>query len=86
MSGLAEAARYNHRVEADLARLYLEGEGIEAVLFDTQINGCFCGLIMPVRVMVLEEDLEAARQLLEDGRYSRWAIGSGSKPALTSAF
>lgn len=85
MSGLVEVARYDHRVEADLARLYLESEGVEAILFDTQINGCFCGLFMPVRVMVLEEDFDVARKLLEDDQFSRWAIGLGSKPALTSA-
>lgn len=85
MSGLAEVSRYDHRVEADLARLYLVSEGVGAVLFDAQINDCFCGMFMPVRVMVLEDDLEAARLLLEDHHYSRWAIGLGSKPAFTSA-
>ncbi len=85
MSGLVEAQRYDHRVEADLARLYLNSEGVEAVLFDTEINDCYGGLFMPVRLMVLKEDLEAARQLLESDRYSRCAIGLGSKPALTSA-
>ena len=31
---LVELARFDNRVEADLARLNLEVEGIEAVLFD----------------------------------------------------
>jgi len=65
VSGLVEAARYNSRIEADLARLYLESEGIEAVLFDTEINYFYGGLFMPVRLMVLDEDLGAALQLLE---------------------
>jgi len=65
VSGLVEAARYNSRIEADLARLYLESEGIEAVLFDTEINYFYGGLFMPVRLMVLDEDLDAALQLLE---------------------
>ncbi|MFL6752806.1 MAG: DUF2007 domain-containing protein [Sphingomicrobium sp.] len=64
MSALVEAARYNSRVEADLARLYLESEGVEAVLFDTEINYFYGGLFMPVRLMVLDEDLEQARELL----------------------
>ena len=38
MSGLVEAARYTTRVEADLARLYLESEGVEAVLLFTQLG------------------------------------------------
>ena len=64
MTDLVEAARFNSRVEADLARLYLESEGIESVLFDTEINYFYGGLFLPVRLMVIEEDLERARQLL----------------------
>lgn len=65
MTDIVEAARYNSRVEADLARLYLESEGVESVLFDTEINYFYGGLFMPVRLMVLDEDLGRARQLLE---------------------
>ena len=69
MSGLVEAARYTTRVEADLARLYLESEGVEAVLFDTELSnfyGYFGGVFMPIRLMVLDEDLDEARDLLKD--------------------
>jgi hypothetical protein len=65
VTDIVEAARYNSRVEADLARLYLGSEGVEAVLFDTEINYFYGGLFMPVRLMVLEEDLERAHALLE---------------------
>ena len=65
MTDIVEAARYNSRVEADLARLYLESEGVEAVLFDTEINYFYGGLFMPVRLMVLDEDLQRAQQLLK---------------------
>ena len=61
---LVELGRYRTRVEADLARLYLDSEGIEAVLFDTEVSNFMGGLFMPVRLMVLEEDLEEARELL----------------------
>ena len=64
MTDLVEAARFNTRVEADLARLYLQSEGIEAVLFDTEINYFYGGLFMPVRLMVLDEDLGEAEALL----------------------
>ena len=67
MSSLVEAARYSTRVEADLARLYLESEGVDAVLFDTETSnfyGAFGGLFMPIRLMVLGEELELARELL----------------------
>lgn len=66
MTDLVEAARYNSRVEADLARLYLGSEGIEAVLFDTEINTSYGGLFMPVRLMVLDEDADMARRLLAE--------------------
>ncbi len=65
MTDVVEAARYNSRVEADLARLFLESEGVESVLFDTEINYAYGGLFMPVRLMVLDEDLELAKRLLE---------------------
>ena len=68
MSVVVEAARYNSRVEADLARLYLESEGVESILFDTEINYFYGGLFMPVRLMVLDEDLQRAQQLLESDR------------------
>ena len=66
MSDVVEAARYNSRVEADLARLYLESEGVESVLFDTEINYFYGGLFMPVRLMVLDEDAELAKRLLAE--------------------
>ncbi len=53
MSGLVEAATYQSRIDADVARLYLLEEGIEAVLFDAEINSFYGGLFMPVRLMVL---------------------------------
>jgi hypothetical protein len=69
VTDLVEAGRFNSRVEADLARLFLESEGVDAVLFDTEINHFYGGLFMPVRLMVLDEDVELARRLLaESGR------------------
>ncbi|MBA3526906.1 MAG: DUF2007 domain-containing protein [Sphingomonas sp.] len=52
------------RVEADLARLRLESEGIGAVLFDAETSSVGWGPIMPVRLMVLEEDWVQAEALL----------------------
>ena len=64
VTDLVEAARFNSRVEGDLARLYLESQGVGAVLFDTEINYFYGGLFMPVRLMVLDEDLGLAQKLL----------------------
>ena len=66
MTDLVEAATYNDRIEADLARLYLESEGVEAILFDAEINSSYGGLFMPVRLMVLDEDLDRASRLLAE--------------------
>ena len=67
MSGLAEVARYQSRIDADVARLYLLSQGVEAVLFDAEVNSFYGGLFMPVRLMVLEEDMERALDLLAEG-------------------
>jgi hypothetical protein len=61
---LVELARFNNRIEADLARLYLDGDGIEAILFDAEMNSYGWGPMMPVRLMVLDEDLADARKSL----------------------
>ena len=69
MTDVVEAARFNSRVEADLARLYLQSEGVEAILFDADINnvfGWFYVLALPVRLMVLDEDLAEASRLLRE--------------------
>lgn len=68
MSGLVELARYSTRVEADVARLNLQADGIEAVLFGAEMSSLGFGSMLPVRLMVLDEDRERALRLLqEDG-------------------
>ena len=61
---LVELARFNNRIEADLARLYLDSEGIEAILFDAEMNSYGWGPMMPVRLMVIDEDLADAMSAL----------------------
>ena len=65
MSGLVELARFQTRVEADLARLNLASEGVEAVLFDAETASVGWGPMMPVRLMVLEEDRLEAERILQ---------------------
>ena len=66
MSGLIELTRFQTRVEADLARLKLQSEGIDALLFDSETSGAGWGPIMPVRLMVLDEDRSHAEALLSE--------------------
>ncbi len=62
---LVELARYGTRVEADLARLALDAEGIDAVIFDAEANSFFGGGgLIGVRLMVLEEELDEATAIL----------------------
>lgn len=61
---LVELARFENRIEAELARLNLAAEGIEAVLFDAELASFGLGPMMPARLMVLDEDLDEARALL----------------------
>jgi len=62
---LVELARFGTRVEADLARLALADNDIEAIIFDAEANSFFGGGgLIAVRLMVLDEDLEEARQIL----------------------
>lgn len=65
---LVELAKFQTRVEADLARLFLESEGVDAVLFDAEMHSYGWGPMMPVRLMVLDEDLEWAARLLSEDR------------------
>ena len=62
---LVELARFGTRVEADLARLALEAEGIDAIIFDAEANSFFGGGgLIAVRLMVLEEELDEAASIL----------------------
>jgi hypothetical protein len=66
VSGLVEAARYNWAYQAELARTFLESHGVHAVVFDAQSNLYSDGAMVGVRLMVLDEDLPMAQQLLAE--------------------
>lgn len=66
MSDLVEAARFNRPYQADLCRMFLESHGIGAVVFDAQSYTYAEGALVGVRVMVLGEDLDAAKRVLRD--------------------
>jgi hypothetical protein len=66
---LVEAARFYTRIEASIALGALEAAGIPAVLFDAEMNwgGADLGVV-PVRLMVDEDDLMRAQRLLDEAR------------------
>ena len=64
---LVELARFPNAMEAMMVRDVLALEGIESVAFDHGMNiADSSGWLVPVRVMVLDDDLETARRLLPD--------------------
>ena len=65
---LVEAARYFTRIEASIAKGALGAAGIPAILFDAEMNwgGADLGVV-PVRLMVHEDDLAEALRLLAEG-------------------
>jgi hypothetical protein len=66
---LVPLATYGTRVEADLDRLALEAEGIEAIIFDAEANSFFGGGgLIGVRLMVLDEDFDQAAAILREDR------------------
>jgi hypothetical protein len=64
---LVEAARFFTYIEASIAKGRFDAEGVPAILFDTETNwgGADLGVV-PVRLMVDEDDLVRARRILED--------------------
>ena len=63
---LVELARFQTKVEADLARLRLEAAGLHVMLFDEGMNYIGLGPIMPIRLMVLDEEFAEAAEILAD--------------------
>ena len=61
---LVQLARYYNGLEAGIVRGKLAAAGIDSVLFDfdTAIEGV--GFVVPVRLMVLDEDLAAAQAVI----------------------
>jgi Putative prokaryotic signal transducing protein len=65
---LVEAARFYTRIEASLAKARLDAADIPCVLFDMEMNwgGADLGVV-PVRLMVDDEDEAEVRALLAEG-------------------
>ena len=64
---LVELVRMPNGAEAELLRGRLESAGVPAVCFDAGMNIAeSVGLAIPVRVVVLDEDLADARALMAE--------------------
>ncbi len=61
---LVELAKFYNSFEASVAQSRLTSEDIDSVLFDTQMNWGGLDGVVPVRLMVDEEDFAQAKRLL----------------------
>ena len=62
---LVELRRFSKRIDGEIARTFLESEGVHAIIFDAGLNILEGGgLATAVRLMVLDEDYEEALRLL----------------------
>ena len=61
---LAQAAIFYNSFEAGLAAARLEAEGIPSVLFDLNSSMEGASLLIPIRLMVDDEDEAEARRIL----------------------
>ena len=64
---LVELARYPNGIESEIARTLLESHGLMAVTFDAGMNiADSAAFAIPVRLMVLDEEREAAATILSE--------------------
>ena len=61
---LVELAKFYNSFEAGLARSCLDSEGIDSFIFDMEMSWEGLGGIIPIRLMVDEEDAEEAARVL----------------------
>jgi hypothetical protein len=63
---LVELARFYNSFEAGVVQSRLLADGIHAVIFDNEMSWEGLGGLIPLRLMVIEEDLEEARAVMGD--------------------
>jgi hypothetical protein len=63
---LVELAKYYNVFEASLVKGRLDAAEVESILFDTEMNWGGLDGVVPVRLMVDEDDLAQARRVLAE--------------------
>ena len=63
---LVELAKFYNSFEAGVVRSRLLADGIHAVVFDQEMSWEGFGGLIPIRLMVIEEDYDAARAVLAE--------------------
>jgi hypothetical protein len=57
--------RFVYAIEAEMAQALLAEHGISSYVYDLNVNSCYVGAVMGVRLFVAEEDLQMALGILE---------------------
>ena len=68
MSGLVEVARFDTPMRAELARMFVESYGLNALVFDGNLYNNSEGALIGVRLMVPEDETDEALEALRDYR------------------
>jgi hypothetical protein len=68
VSGLVELARFGTPIEGELARTFFESYGLNAIVFDANIHINLEGAHTGVRLLVPEDELAEALELLKEYR------------------
>lgn len=63
---LVELRRFRSRMDGEIARTFLESQGLHTVLFDADTQGYLDGMSADVRLMVLDEDRDEALAALDE--------------------
>ena len=61
---LVKLAEYYNSLDAGVAKSLLDDAGIGSVLFDTEMASYAWGSFIPIRLMVLDEDLQDAQRVI----------------------
>lgn len=56
--------RFPYAIEAEMTQALLAENGISSYVYDLNVNSCYVGAIMGVRLFVAQEDLEQALMIM----------------------
>lgn len=56
--------RFPYAIEAEMAQALLSEHGISSYVYDLNVNSCYVGAVMGIRLFVAQEDLEEAMNVL----------------------
>lgn len=58
--------RFPYAIEAEMAQALLAENGVSSYVYDLNVNSCYVGAVMGVRLFVSEDDLQTAIDILNE--------------------